>query len=645
MMLSSSHQPPQQARVLPVPQDMLGLVPDIASEIMNQCANNRTMNSVRQEQEFQLSNNNWVNRPMEELIVYVAEAIKLMAVRGQINDNRHSWGNALPDVVNFCLSAMCALMVHQNRRWAQDLTQEALEQMQNIFNRYQALSQEIQNEVRGNTRPGAPANVRAVNNSNSNQNLRSFSSNNNAPRQQESQPANSGNALENNFGSGAGFAAPLLATTEGMSPREVRTRRMLEQSLARQNAGRTSYHQPHHHHQPAPTQAPVAAPPPPDLQWSPIPDDPYWPATNSVTEEVVLIQETKDKKTQVVHLIEKASVSTMEFNRQRHSMTAPVERATSFVPASGATRQSALDTSLKQLTNAVNAAKKAQETKGTAEARREAIEKFARNYSDVPVESTSLEAMIFMTRYLSKKRMGDAAEEVAYRVDGDVVKQLVTLANMDGLMDEIRGASSFSEIVEALIVEQESDDATKETTMFVAKLDMYITKYFNHFLRYNLGISQYVESFMADYNDLVAAVEKSHGDLYKAAIFAAQGKFIVAYLQFVRNNDYVVTETESGAVVTEDSQHEPIVYQSKVSTSVTSIGLFAKELNINVLDGKPCYIRPESNPGLYAFVKAVLDSSAGTLMNHYFVTADDVLYQFTYGAAGEDFYLISVVKN
>lgn len=636
--------------VLPVPPDMLGFVPVIADEIFQQVRANDGKNPLRVSQARMLMNNGGANSSVDELICFVADIIKLNAHKGIHLDNAGNmgWPQSLRNTVNFILMVHCAMMVKGDRSFLNGMSAEIARQIEGALNTFQNTMQEVKAMKNPNvmrTTGGYGNDYAYSNNAYSNT---SYSGNNRGtPAAAAGLSTSAGGVFTTDSGTNPVAREPYVSTGNAAEDRAARAQRQIDAARARVSGGGNSY-APNH---PALSGAVAAPPPPPvepeivfnDQDWRPCADEPYPPAVNALTETRAIVAIKEKEGFYLQFNVNKQGVAEMDFNRDSHRLTSAAERATSFIPVGQASRGSAFENSMRQLAKAQEAVNKLPDD-APAEARADAIKKFTAMMAVETTDCTSLQQFVFTARYIAKSRLGDVAEEVAYRINGRVSKEFPVLTNLDDFVEVIGQSTSMVDVLDMMGARLYDDQVTKDEAAFMAKLDTYITQRVNHFVRFNLGIlTLRIDSVMSDYNDLLSELDRCHGPLYSDAMQRWERAIIETYLQFSRSEEYEMRgdgETEEATAA-----FTPIVYQTKVATSVTTVGLYAKELNIDTIINQPCYIRPEISPALATYVRETLESSKTTLMNHFFITSDDVMFELTLGAAtaqaGPGYYLIT----
>lgn len=219
----------------------------------------------------------------------------------------------------------------------------------------------------------------------------------------------------------------------------------------------------------------------------------------------------------------------------------------------------------------------------------------------------------------------------------DEVKRIMTMATPLLVADEILKVSG-------------AKDTPRELRAILSRIDRLITAAVNDLLLNKLSLDVSIESFTADFDDLVPFMSKTYAEIYYESFSAGMIKILRGSMKVVENHDVVTI-----SVTSDDSEEEGVpsrictnAFGFKNSLTVTTLDVLAAELEFGFYRqdnfDMPARIMESNHAVIFWYVKSLFDTDHPYISKggrHLLVTADDQVFEVHRGLIGQDNYLIS----
>ena len=214
--------------------------------------------------------------------------------------------------------------------------------------------------------------------------------------------------------------------------------------------------------------------------------------------------------------------------------------------------------------------------------------------------------------------------------------------NYQYLMKDLNGASTFKQmgaiLARAITALTESASITSEDDacdldIFLATLDTKLTKFINDFLKVRISLDITIDKFSEDIFDVKEYLEgKSplYSKAYDVFEMEVMGNLFPILDKEVEESLQLLAPLENTTFITQ-------------TVSMTFIDILSKELDFSVAKGEPYVIKESVTPWLHDIASNVFAQSGYYSTTNLIITKDNKQYQLYKGLIGNDVYLIVAV--
>lgn len=251
-----------------------------------------------------------------------------------------------------------------------------------------------------------------------------------------------------------------------------------------------------------------------------------------------------------------------------------------------------------------------------------------------------LETAIITGRAIQMEHQKQDSGKNVFRVFAFTATPMICIENVQGYVDNLREATSFTSLVvklksmaASLATKTENQQYTDHVISFLNQFNNLITDLINDFLRTKLKLTLTIDDFTDDYSDLVDYLQKKGGSLFMQALARFEGETILSVLEKLSTQHV----QEMTALFNIDDAIYSTVFP--VNYSLTYTFMNAKELGYK-LGKDPVVIDQATAPSLYKIARSLEAQKKDmeiTTMHDLLITADNVRYKLSrnYAADGE----------
>lgn len=250
----------------------------------------------------------------------------------------------------------------------------------------------------------------------------------------------------------------------------------------------------------------------------------------------------------------------------------------------------------------------------------------------IELNMSSIEEAMTMTRYTHEQLKGGVSR--SSRADVTLKHVFVSAKDHMPFLTRLEKFTTFKEVADAM-KKYVAEDA-EGNTLFIKKLDRYLTKHLNDVLMYNMSLPKVsVDSFMDDAGNLLGPIEQAFGSYFSNILKEREKEFIQRILKPVEYTDIQVNVVNSDDDTEIENDKGTKVFGLNQNVVVTYLDIMSKDLLIGEAINQPRVVYRDNLPQLYDVIDEIANKLKDRpIVKSIILTKDDAIYEVVEGYAG-----------